>query len=207
VIPIPPLYVLTDRGLAGGRSHAALVEDLCRGGATLIQVREKRLGDRDLLAACRDAVRVAHGSGARLIVNDRADVAALARADGVHLGDRDLPVEAARGILGPGAWIGRSTHTVEEALEAARLTADYIALGPIYPTSHAAVSRPALGLEAVSHAAAGLPVPLVAIGGITRDNAAQVLAAGAACVAVMGDLMTDPDIAGATAALISSLRR
>jgi thiamine-phosphate pyrophosphorylase len=206
VIALPPLYVLTDRALAGGRTHAQLVAALCRGGASLIQVREKRMMDRDLLAACRDAVAEARAAEARLIVNDRADVAAIAGADGVHLGDADLPVAAAREVLGPEAWIGRSTHSVEEALEAARLPVDYIALGPVFATGHAGVQRPALGLDAVSRAAAGLRVPLVAIGGITRVQAKQVLAAGAASVAVMGDLMTAPDIAAATAELLDLLR-
>lgn len=206
MIVLPPLYVLTDRALAGGRSHAAIVADLCRGGATLIQIREKRLADRALLEACREAVEVAGGSGARLIVNDRADVAALAGAAGVHLGDTDLPAASARAVLGAGAWIGRSTHSVEEAFEAAALPVDYIALGPVFPTDHAAVKRPALGLTAVARAAAVLRVPLVAIGGITRGNAAQALAAGAASVAVMGDLMAAPDIAASTAGFLSLLR-
>jgi len=206
VIRLPVLYPITDRALAGMRSHAELVAELCSGGARLVQVREKHMADGALLAACREAVAAAHATGARLIVNDRADVALLAGAGGVHLGDTDLPAGSARALLGGERWIGRSTHTVDEALEAGRLLVndvDYVALGPIFPTRHAAIDRPALGIAAVARAAAGLRVPLVAIGGITLDNAADVLAAGAASVAVMGDLMTASDLGSRVAAYLS----
>ena len=200
---LPCLYPITDRALAGGRSHAVIVDLLCRGGATLIQVREKSLPDGDLLAEVKAAVSAARRMGARLVVNDRADVAALALADGVHVGRDDLPVGAVRALLGPGAIIGRSTHSVEEAVAAAALPVDYVALGPIYPTSHASVRREPLGVEAIARAAAAIDVPLVAIGGINMERAAELLAAGAASVAVISDLMSSDDMPARVAAYLA----
>ncbi|HKY34128.1 MAG TPA: thiamine phosphate synthase [Candidatus Polarisedimenticolia bacterium] len=195
MIRLPRLYAITDRRLAGGAPHEEIVARLCRGGAALIQMREKDLPSGALLEAARAAVAAARAAGARLIVNDRADVAALAGADGVHLGGEDLPAGAARLVLGPRIWIGVSTHGVEEAAAAGRLPVDYVALGPIFDTPHAAVRRAPLGLAALHEAAALCPRPLVAIGGMDPSRAREALAAGAASVAVMGDLMTAPDIA------------
>src|SRR5262245_7437203 len=203
---LPLLYPITDRALSGGLSHAALVERLCRGGASLIQVREKSMPDAVLLSAVLDAVRAAQSAGARLVVNDRADVAALAGARGVHLGSSDLPARLARSILGPGALVGWSTHSVEEAVAAASLPVDYVALGPVFATTHASTTRQPVGLRAVEAAAAAIELPLVAIGGIDLSRAQEVLSAGAASLAVIGDLMTAPAIAVRTAAYLE-LRR
>lgn len=201
---LPCLYPITDRTLAGGLSHADIVDLLCRGGATLIQLRDKSLPDRDLATGTKAAVAAARRAGASLIVNDRADVAAIAGAAGVHLGEDDLPAAAARALLGPGAIIGCSTHSVEDAVAASTsLPVDYVALGPIYPTPHASVRREALGVEAVARAAAACGVPLVAIGGINLERAFEVLAAGAASVAVLGDLMSCRDMAGRVAAYLA----
>jgi len=200
---LPCLYPITDRALSGRDSHAALVELLCRGGATLIQMREKSLDDREMLAQARLAVEAATRGGARLIVNDRADVAALCGAAGAHLGGGDLPSADAREILGPTAWIGLSTHSVEDAVAAARQPVDYVALGPVFATTHAATRRSPLGVEAVAAAAAAIDIPLVAIGGIDLARAAEVLSAGAASVAVIGDLMTAADIPARVAAYLA----
>lgn len=199
---LPCLYPITDTAVAGGLTHAEIVRRLCQGGATLIQVRDKRLPDRRLLEAARGAVAAA-GAGARVLVNDRADVAALAGAAGVHLGEDDLPAVAARAILGPVAIIGISTHDVESAIAAARLPVDYVALGPVFPTTHASVERPPLGVQAVARASAAIPLPLVAIGGIDLSTAREVLDAGAAAVAVIGDLMSARDIPSRVAAYLS----
>ncbi len=200
---LPRLYPITDTGLSGGRSHAALVSLLCRGGATLVQLREKHLDDRTLLAEARAAVDAARKGGARLIVNDRADVAVLAGAAGVHVGASDLPAVKVRALLGPAALLGCSTHSVEEAIAAAAGPVDYVALGPIYETAHASVPRSPLGPEAVARVSASIRVPLVAIGGIDLARARVLLAAGAASVAVMGDLMTATDIPARTAAYLA----
>ena len=200
---IPCLYPITDRALAGGLSHARIVSLLCSGGATLVQLREKDLADRDLLADARAAVAEAARAGARLIVNDRADVASLSGAAGVHLGGDDLPTASARAILGPGALIGCSTHSVEEAIAAASLPVDYVALGPIYSTSHASFKREPLGVAAVARAAVSIDRPLVAIGGIDLSLAREVLAAGALSVAVIGDILTSKDIPARVAAYLA----
>jgi len=196
------VYPITDTALAGGRSHAQIVRLLCRGGASLIQLRDKRADDAGLLAAAVEAAREAEASGARLIVNDRCDIARLSGAAGVHLGDEDLPPEEARRLLGPDAIVGVSTHGLDEALRAARLPVDYVALGPVFATAHASVDRSPLGLEAVRRASSSIDKPIVAIGGITLDNASDVLEAGAASVAVIGDLMTAPDPASRVAAYL-----
>jgi len=207
VTALPLLYAITDRGLAGGLPHETIVAALCRGGARLIQLREKHMADGALLEAACHAAAAARAGGARLVINDRADVAELAVADGVHVGDKDLPAAAVRALIGPDGLLGISTHSVEEARRAASLPVDYVALGPIFATAHAATARAPLGIEAVSRAAVSLGKPLVAIGGITPANAADVVAAGASAVAVMGALMTSPDIEAATAALVSRLAR
>ena len=145
----------------------------------------------------------ARRAGALLIVNDRADVASLSGAAGVHVGEGDLPATAAREILGPGSVIGCSTHSVEQALSAAALPVDYVALGPIFASAHASVRREPLGVEQVARAAASIHLPLIAIGGIDLARAGDVLAAGAAAVAVMGDLMSSHDIPARVAAYLA----
>jgi len=199
---LPRLYPITDRRLGGGRSHAELVDLLCAGGARLVQLREKTMTDAELLADAREAVAAARRYGARLVVNDRADVAALAGADGVHVGGDDLPAAEARRILGEGYLVGCSTHSVEEAIAACALPVDYVALGPIFDTGHAARRRPPLGIEALRRAAEGATRPLVAIGGFDPGRAREAIDAGAASVAVMGDLMTASDLPARVAAYL-----
>ena len=191
---ISGLYPITDRALSGGRTHAELVSLLCAGGARLIQLRDKTMPARPMLDAAREAAAIAHCLGARLIVNDRVDVARMSGADGAHLGEEDLPADAARRVLPAGALLGVSTHSTQAAIAAASLPVDYIALGPIFATAHAATVRPAVGLESLAAAARTIRIPIVAIGGIHIGNAADVLSAGAACLAVMGDIMTARDI-------------
>ena len=204
MIHLPCLYPITDRASAGDRSHAELVSLLCLGGATLVQVREKAMTDRELFEAARDAVAAAVAGGARLILNDRVDVAALVNAAGVHVGGEDLPAAAARSILGKDAIIGFSAHGVEEAISAvSSMPLNYVALGPIFPTEHASVSRAALGVLAVERAASAIRIPLVAIGGMNLERAREVLQAGAASVAVLGDIMSNPDIPAAVAGYLA----
>lgn len=200
---LPSLYPITDSRLSGGRSHAEIVALLCRGGATLIQVRDKELQDRDLALQATRAVAEARLSGARIIVNDRPDIAVLCGAAGVHVGADDLPAEEARSIVGPGRIVGISTHGAEEAIAAARLPVDYVALGPIFETGHASARRAPVGIAAVERVARAIDRPLVAIGGIDLSRASDLLAAGAASVAVLGDLMTAADIPGRTAAYLA----
>ena len=182
------LYPLTDRRLSG-ISHAEQVSKLCGAGATLVQLREKILAPLDFYREAAAALRIARDRGAKIIVNDRVDIALALKADGVHLGQDDLPPEAARRILGPDAIIGFSTHNLEQARLAARMPVDYVAIGPIFATSTKRGSDSPVGLQGLRlvRQAVG-KVPLVAIGGITAENGQDVLSAGADAIAVIRDL-------------------
>ena len=191
-IALPRLYPITDTGLSG-LSHAEQVLRLSRGGARLIQVREKLKGAREFFMEAEAALRVARERGARLIINDRVDIALALGADGVHLGQDDMPPEAARSILGDRAIIGFSTHNLEQALAASSLPIDYLALGPIFHTSSKENPDPVVGLEGLRRVRLSLPhTPLVAIGGIRPQNAAETLSAGADSLAVIDALLSDP---------------
>ena len=193
IFELPKLYPITDRRLSG-LSHAEQVARLCEGGARLVQLREKHLSPREFYAEAEEALRVARSFGAKLIVNDRADVALALGADGVHLGQDDVPAEAARALLGEGMIVGFSTHGVEQAVAAARLPLDYVAIGPVFATSSKENPDPVVGLEGVRRVREAVPaVTLVAIGGVTAESARSVLAAGADSVAVIGALLSTPD--------------
>jgi thiamine-phosphate pyrophosphorylase len=184
---------LTDARLSG-LSHAEQVARLAEGGATFVQLREKHLSPREFCREAEAAVEVARARGVRLVVNDRADIALAVGADGVHLGQDDLDPEAARALLGRGAVVGYSTHSVEQAVAAARLPVSYIAIGPVFHTASKANPDPVVGLEGVRRVRAAVPdVPLVAIGGVTRQNARAVLDAGADSVALIRALLEHHD--------------
>ena len=195
---LPRLYPITDR-LLTGLTHAEQVARLCEGGARLVQLREKLLPAREFYAEVSEALRVARSFGAKLIINDRADVALVAGADGVHLGQDDMPPRAARMVLGGGKIVGFSTHGVDQAVEATRQPLDYIAIGPVFDTSSKENPDPVVGLEGVRRARAAVgTLPLVAIGGITAERAPAVLEAGADSVAVIGALLDTSDPAEIT---------
>ena len=189
-LELPKLYPITDRRLSG-LSHAAQVARLIEGGAGFIQLREKHLSPREFYREAEDALKIARERGVRLVVNDRADIALALGADGVHLGQDDMPAAAARSLLGERAIIGCSTHSVEQAIEAAHMPVSYVAIGPVFATVSKEKPDPVVGLEGVRRVreAVGRSMPLVAIGGITRDNARSVLDAGADSVAVIGALL------------------
>jgi thiamine-phosphate pyrophosphorylase len=189
---LPPLYPLTDVSICG-LSHSEQVRRLAAGGASLIQLREKRLATKDFFVAAEAALKVARELGVRLIINDRVDIALAIKADGVHLGQDDLSPQSARSLLGPEAIIGFSTHNLSQATEAANLPIDYVAIGPIFPTGTKSDTSPLVGLAAIKEI--GQVVngkPLVAIGGINPSNVRQVLDAGANSVAVVSCLLSDP---------------
>ena len=190
---IPSLYPITDRRLSG-LSHAEQVARLIEGGAAFIQLREKRLSPREFYVEAEEALKVARARGARLIINDRADIALALGADGVHLGQDDMPPEAARALLGERAIIGFSTHNVGQAIAAARLPVDYVAVGPVFATASKENPDPVLGLEGLRRVREAVGrFTLVAIGGVTRENAPAVLAAGADSVAVISALLAPCD--------------
>jgi thiamine-phosphate pyrophosphorylase len=186
------LYAITDVNISQ-LSHAAQVRRLCEGGARLIQLREKHLSPREFYREAQAALDVARSYGARIIINDRVDLAAALKADGVHLGQKDLPPEAARALLGDEAIIGASTHNLRQAAEAAKLPLDYIAIGPIFSTATKTNPEPVVGPERLHEIRKVVGrIPLVAIGGITLDNASQVIFAGADAVATVAALLNEP---------------
>ena len=191
---IPALYAILDVAQISGRSPASVCSELLAAGVQLIQVRHKRASARELFEVSRELAVLIRQAGGIFLVNDRADVARMAEAKGVHLGQEDLPVELARRILSPGKWVGISTHTLAQVEEAERSSADYVAFGPIFPTRSKESPEPTVGLDGVRAARRATCKPLVAIGGITRGNAREVIAAGADSVAVISDLVGAPDV-------------
>jgi thiamine-phosphate pyrophosphorylase len=182
------LYPLTDRHISG-RSHAQQVAHLANQGAVLIQLREKFLAPLEAYKESAAAVLVARELGVKIIINDRVDIALALKADGVHLGQSDLPPEAARRILGSQAIIGISTHNLEQARMALQMPVDYVAFGPIFGTSTKQDSETPTGLAALQQVREVLgKTPLVAIGGITSANSQDVIAAGADALAVISDI-------------------
>jgi thiamine-phosphate pyrophosphorylase len=196
------LYPLTDRVLSG-LSHAEQVSLLSEAGATVVQLREKILTPLEFYREAEAALRVARDRGTKIIVNDRVDVALALKADGVHLGQDDLPADAARRILGANAIIGLSTHNPEQVRLAATMPVDYVAIGPIFATTTKQESDPPIGLEGLRLARLAIgAIPLVAIGGITYENSHEVLSRGADAIAVIGDIWTS---AGQTAIQLDHL--
>ena len=191
-LPFPPLYAILDPALAP-RASSQLAEDLAASGVSLIQLRDKRSPASELLATAREWIERVSPYGARIIINDRADVAVLSGAGGVHVGQEDLPVEAARRICGGSCWVGVSTHNLIQLRQAADSSADYIALGPVFATSSKVNPDPVVGLDFIRQARSLTQKPLVAIGGITIESAAQIFRAGADSVAVIRDLVSAPD--------------
>ncbi len=187
---LPKVYPLTDTHISG-LSHAEQVALFADGGATLVQLREKHWPALQSYEQAKTAAEVALLRDVELIINDRVDIA-LALGLGVHLGQDDLPPEAARRLLGDDAVIGYSTHTVDQALEATRLPIDYLALGPIFATATKENPSPVVGLDGLRAVRSAIgSLPLVAIGGITSINAPDVLAAGADSVAMISGLLAD----------------
>jgi thiamine-phosphate pyrophosphorylase len=182
------VYPITDRQLSG-LSHAEQVAKLIDAGAKLIQLREKLGSPQAFYEDARAALQVARARGAKIIINDRADIALALNADGVHLGQEDLPPEAARRLLGPQAIIGFSTHNLEQAEQALDLPIDYVAIGPIFATTTKVSSNPAVGLDKLALIRKTIgDLSLVAIGGITAGNLQTVLDAGADAVALISDV-------------------
>jgi thiamine-phosphate pyrophosphorylase len=187
---LPRLYLITDVNLSG-LDHAEQVSRMVAGGASFIQLREKSLSPAEFFVQARRAIAVARQGGARIIINDRVDIALAVDADGVHLGQDDLPPVAARSVLGPEKIIGFSTHNYAQAMEAASFPVDYIAVGPIFATSSKYNPDPVVGLKELEQIRAAMPrqIPIVAIGGINFENVADVIRAGADSVAVISAIV------------------
>lgn len=202
---LPKIYPITDT-LISGLSHAEQIKLLAAGGASLIQLREKKASPREFYEAAREAMLIGRRLGVRIIINDRVDIAIAVGADGVHLGQDDLPPDRVRSLLGEGPIIGFSTHTLEQALAADSAPVDYVAIGPVFHTSTKEKPDAVVGLEALSEIKRRISKPLVAIGGVTLDRARSVIASGADSVAIISDLLSTGDITERTRALAGLLR-
>ncbi len=186
---------------AGGHTPVDLARQLLSAGARALQLRLKDLASRDFLAAAREIARLCREREAMLIVNDRVDIAMLAEAHGVHLGQQDIPLKAARALLGPDKLIGISTHTVEQAIAAERGGADYIGFGAIYSGGLKNAAHPR-GLDRFRGVRAAVTLPVVAIGGITEATMPEVLAAGADACAIITDVVRAPNLAAKVGAIL-----
>ena len=202
-----PLYSILDVSLCElrGLDPLDVLDAFLRGGAKLVQLRDKTPASGARLSLADEAVRRCRAAGAEILINDFVDIARMSGADGVHLGQDDLTVEEARRVLGTAARIGVSTHGEQQIAEAAATTASYIAVGPIFATSTKATGYTARGLHLVRHAAlTGRPV--VAIGGMTLDRVPDVIRSGASAVAVISDLLAGGDAEARTRQFLSALR-
>ena len=190
---LPKIYPITDVSLSG-TSHAEQVERLIAGGAKFIQLREKHASPLDFFEAAKSAVEIARQHDVKIIINDRVDIARALGADGVHLGQVDLPPSAARQILGSEAIIGFSTHSVEQAIKAAAHGVNYIAIGPIFETTTKEKPDPVVGLDGLRKVKKSIDqIQLVAIGGIGLDDIRDVMAAGADSAALISAIVGDSE--------------
>ena len=193
------LYVIIDPQVTGGRDPLAVAQSAIRGGARMLQLRDKLRDKGDSLPLARSLQKRCAESGASLILNDHADIAAIVGSAGLHVGQTDLPVDQARQVLAPHQVVGRSNHEIEELVESEGMGADHVAFGPIYHTDTKGVGRPPQGIERLRLARDAAKTPLVAIGGINAENAAPVIEAGAdaICVTAAVGSATEPEAAAA----------
>ena len=199
-----PLYVILDRGAARGRDLLLLLDAILGGGCRMVQLRDKDMPLAELYPVASALGERCRRAGALFIVNDRADLALAVGADGLHLGQDDLPAATARRLLPPGAILGVSTHDRRQAHHALADGADYIAVGSIFPTGTKAGFQ-LVGTQLLATLRPEIPVPLVGIGGITPDNTEQVIMAGADAVAVISAVCAAPDPEAATRRLMERL--
>jgi len=200
------LYLITDRHQTAGRTLPAVVADALAGGVKVVQLREKDLSGRELFDLACELRELTRRHGARLLINERIDVALAAEADGVHLGAASIPVAAARSILGCDKLIGYSAHGTDEALAAQRDGADFVTFGPVYHTPSKAPYGPPLGVACLAEAVAALAVPVFALGGVAVHTIPEVIAAGASGVALISAIISAPDPESSTRTILETLR-
>jgi len=192
MITLPRLYAILDASSFPDTKGLCLAaRELVAGGVTLLQYRNKSGNARQMLKQARELKRCLPAS-VKLIMNDRADLCLAAGFDGVHVGQDDLSPEGARAVIGDRLWVGVSTHNTKQLAEADKTSADYLAIGPVFETRSKATPDPVIGLDGVRQAKALTRKPLVAIGGVTRENCRSVIEAGADAVAVISDLIRAP---------------
>jgi thiamine-phosphate pyrophosphorylase len=200
------LYLVTDQSIAGTRTLADMVAAAVQGGVTCVQLREKHLNTRDFLAQAVRLKQLLGPHGIPLVINDRIDIALACGAEGVHLGQSDMPVEQARQLLPPEVFIGWSVETLADVTRSAALPVDYLGVSPIYATPTKSDAASPWGLEGLRQVRAATALPLVAIGGIHVGNAAELLQAGADGLAVVSALCAASDPCEAAAAFSAVMR-
>jgi thiamine-phosphate pyrophosphorylase len=200
------LYTIADTLGRAELSFIDLAEKLCAGGARLLQLRVKDLPTRDFLATAQEVRDICRRYNCLLIINDRADIALAVDADGVHVGQEDLPLAAARKVLGSSKIVGVSTHDPQQAVEAERGGADYIGFGPLFGTNTKATGYTARGLDQLREIRKLVALPIVAIGGVTAERAPSALAAGANAVAMISDLVLASDVTAKVRETLQALK-
>lgn len=200
-----PLYLITDRHQTGGRPLIPLLREALDAGLRAIQLRERDLATRPLLALAEDVLRLTRDYGALLLLNDRVDLVMALGADGVHLRADSVPVAAARRLLGPDRVIGVSAHSVEEVVRAEAEGADFAVIGPAYETSSKRPYGPPIGLAPIGEAARRCRIPVLAVGGITPSRAREVRHAGAFGVAVISSILSAEQVKSATHQMLEAV--
>ena len=201
------IYALTDARLSCGRTLETVVSALLGAGVKIIQYREKHMKSGEMLEECRLMRRLTREAGACFIVDDHVDLAILAEADGVHIGQEDFPLPAVRQLVGPKMCIGLSTHSPEQARAAVAVGADYIGVGPIFATKTKEDVVAPVGFDYLDWVAANISIPFVAIGGIKEHNITDVARHGARCCALVSELVGAPDIAAKVQAVRAAMQR
>ena len=200
------LYVVIDSRFSLGRDPIQVANSAIEGGATAIQLREAKLSTRDMVEMTERLRDLTQKAGVVFIINDRVDIALACQADGVHLGQDDLPLRHARRLMGEDKIIGLSTHSLSQAMRGAENGASYISLGPVFATKSKADLPPPVGLDLIRDVKRTISIPLVAIGGISAKNVNKVMEAGADGVAVISAIFGAPDIRQATRTLCDKIR-
>jgi thiamine-phosphate pyrophosphorylase len=201
------LCLIADTEFASGRDIVSIVEDAVEGGVKLVQLRAKNLPSKDFLELALKLATLLKEKDIPLIINDRVDIVLSCDATGVHLGQQDLPIRFARKILGKDKLIGISVNTVEEAMEAEDCKADYLGVGPVFPTSTKKEMSPALGVKGFKAIRDKIKIPVLAIGGISVENAGKVMAAGADGIAVISAILGEKDTRRATGRLLEKIAK
>jgi len=194
-LTLPPLYAILDPEQIKARAVDEVLRELLSAGVKILQLRAKSLAANDFLELAKLVRRETAAHNCRLIVNDRVDIAMACNADGVHLGQDDLPLHAGRKLMG-NKIIGISTHDIEQAQDAERDGADYIGFGPMFGTQTKDTGYSARGIEMLKQIRAAVKIPIVAIGGITEQNVSQVWQAGANSAAIISDILRAEDLTG-----------
>src|SRR5919108_4638194 len=202
-LSLPPLYAILDPEQSKGRSPESVLRQLLEGGVTLLQLRVKTMAPRDFCELARTVRSETRAHGCQLIVNDRVDIALACDADGVHLGQEDLPLSSGRKLMGD-KIVGISTHDIGQAKAAEQSGADYIGFGPMFGTATKTTGYSARGVEMLREIRAAVKLPIVAIGGINEQNVQQVWQAGADSAAIISDILGADDIIAKTKRILAS---